>query len=100
MTEAIGNDRSNEQCRSHHKKMLKKFKTLKKIVENFQEPQVNSKNIDQSTHFHEMHEIEDETEEYMAKLEFLEKLGESEISLLIIDTPLPSEGRNDSLFED
>ena len=36
----------------------------------------------------------------MAKLEFLEKLGESEISLLIIDTPLPSEGRNDSLFED
>ena len=34
MSQAVDNDRSNEQCRSHHQKMLKRFGTVENIIKN------------------------------------------------------------------
>ena len=35
MSEFLDEERDNEQCRSHHQKMLKKFGTVQKIIENW-----------------------------------------------------------------
>ena len=39
MSQAVDNDRSNEQCRSHHQKMLKRFGTVENIIKNFRQPE-------------------------------------------------------------
>ena len=36
MSEFLEEERDNEQCRSHHQKMLKKYGTVEKIIRHFQ----------------------------------------------------------------
>ena len=44
MSQMVDSDRSNEQCRSHHQKMLKRFGTIEEIIKSLgkeiSEPQI------------------------------------------------------------
>ena len=35
MSQAVDSNRSNEQCRSHHQKMMKRFGSIEKIIKGF-----------------------------------------------------------------
>ena len=78
MGQHLNNSRNNEQCRSHHQKMVKKFGKVKKIIEAFVKTREDNKKADDHLRIH--------TDDSVQGLES-EKLGSSlpESQMMMLD---------------
>ena len=78
MGQHLNNSRDNEQCRSHHQKMVKKFGKVKKIIEAFVKTREDNKKADDHLRIH--------TDDSVQGLES-EKLGSSlpESQMMMLD---------------